>query len=238
MTKKNSPDIMGSAMLDFYRGRHKEDIITYSSISGEDVLPLAHLFRSFDQMPLLEQTALSFAKGKILDIGCGAGIHSLYLQQKGFDVHAIDTSKGAIEVCKLRGIKKADQCDIYSLKKVKYDTIYALMNGIGICGKISKLTNFLIHLKSLLKENGQIITDSSDLKYMVENENYFLEKSNHYYGEVEFEMFYKLEQGRPFDWLYVDFDTLQEHARKAGLSCTMLKKGKHYDYLAKLTAKK
>jgi methylase of polypeptide subunit release factors len=229
---------MGLALLDFYRGKHKEDIITYSSISGEDVLPLAHLFRNFDQMPLLEQIALSFAKGKILDIGCGAGIHAHYLQQKGFDVHAIDTSIGAIEVCKLRGIKKAECFDIYSLKKVKYDTIYALMNGIGICGKLSKLTDFLIHLKSLLTEKGQIITDSSDLKYMVENEHYFLETSNQYYGEVTFEMFYKLEQGKPFDWLYVDFNTLNKHAHEAGLSCTMLKKGKHYDYLAKLTVKK
>jgi cyclopropane fatty-acyl-phospholipid synthase-like methyltransferase len=238
LAKKKGPDIMGLAMLDYFHGKQKEDIITYSSISGEDILPLAHLFRNFDQMPQLEQIALSFARGKILDIGCGAGIHSLYLQKKGFDVHAIDTSSGAIEVCTLRGIKKATVIDIFDLKKGKYDTIYTLMNGLGICGKISKLTDFLFHLKSLLSEKGQIITDSSDLKYMVENEQYFLEKSDQYYGEVVFELFYKLEQGKPFNWVYVDFDTLKDHANEAGLSCTMLKKGKHYDYLAKLTPKK
>jgi SAM-dependent methyltransferase len=236
--KKTDPDIMGMAMLDYHYGRHQEDISSYSSIAGEDKLPLKHLFRSFDEMPKLEQLALKRTKGKTLDVGCGSGIHALYLQQQNTVVEAIDISKGAVEVCKLRGIKNARCISLYKLKDKKYDTILLLMNGIGLCGKLSKLPALLEHLKGLLNENGVILTDSSDLSYMLEDRSYYLEKSDAYYGEVTFQLFYKDMVSKPFDWVYIDFETLNEHAGQAGMQCTLVKKGRHFDYLAELKLKK
>ncbi len=236
--KKTDPDIMGMAMLDYHYGRQQEDITSYSSIAGKDKLPLKHLFRSFDEMPKLEQLALKRTKGKTLDVGCGSGIHTLYLQQQNIAVEAIDISKGAVEVCKLRGIKNARCISLYKLKEKKYDTILLLMNGIGLCGKLSKLPALLEHLKSLLNENGVILTDSSDLSYMLEDRSYYLEKSEAYYGEVTFQLFYKELESKPFDWVYIDFETLKEQAELMGLQCTLIKKGRHFDYLAELTVKK
>lgn len=236
--KKTDPDIMGMAMLDYHYGRQQEDIISYSSIAGEDKLPLKHLFRSFDEMPKLEQLALKRTKGKTLDVGCGSGIHALYLQQQNIAVEAIDISKGAVEVCKLRGLKNARCISLYKLKDKKYDTILLLMNGIGLCGKLSKLPALLEHLKSLLNENGVILTDSSDLSYMLEDRSYYLEKSEAYYGEVTFQLFYKELESKPFDWVYIDFETLKEQAELVGLQCTLVKKGRHFDYLAELKVKK
>ena len=228
-------DLFGKAILDYQNGDYSEDLITWSSVSGEDVLPLPYLFRNYNEMPALEQKALDLAYGKVLDIGCGSGSHSLYLQEKGLDVNAIDISKGAIETCKLRGIKNAEQIDVLDLKNEKYDTILAMMNGAGMSGKLKNLSNFLLHLRSLLNPGGQILTDSSDISYMFEEEDFYLEKSNDYYGEVIFKVSYKDETDDPFNWMYVDFKNLKKSAGEAGLSCKLILEGEHYDYLARLT---
>ncbi len=88
-------DLFGKALLDYQTGNYSEDIVTSTNISDEDVLPLPYLFREFKDMPKLEQKALELCKGSILDVGCGAGSHSLYLQENNFEVKAIDISKGA-----------------------------------------------------------------------------------------------------------------------------------------------
>ena len=148
-------DLFGKAILDYQTGNKPEDLVTETSISEADEMSVAYLFRSFDEMPILEQKALKLSKGKILDVGCGAGSHSLYLQQKGFDVTSIDISPNAIKACTLRGLKKAKVQDVMTLENEKFDTILLLMNGAGMCGKLKNITKFLQKLKSLLTENGQ-----------------------------------------------------------------------------------
>src|SRR5210317_2577677 len=123
-------DLFGKALLDYQNGNYTEDIITSTSISDEDTLPLPYLFRRFSEMPKLEKKALQLAKGKILDVGCGSGSHSLFLQDKGFDVKAIDISEGAIEVAKQRGVTHAEVLDVLNETET-FDSILLLMNGTG-----------------------------------------------------------------------------------------------------------
>jgi SAM-dependent methyltransferase len=236
MNKNIEEDIIGLALLDYQSGNYSENIITFSSIAGKDVMELSFLFRTYDEMPLIEQKAMQLSKGKVLDIGCGAGSHALFLQNKGMTVKAIDISKGAIETCVKRGLKDVKIENIWDLHNEKYDTILALMNGTGICGKLSNLSNFLDHLRSLLTKKGQILIDSSDITYMYEDNfgDIVLPVGENYYGEVSFELKYKEHYSDKFDWLFVDFNTLKHHANKVGLSCEIVKKGYHYDYLAKL----
>lgn len=230
-------DIFGEALLDYQTGNYTEDIITHSSITEDDEMPLPYLFRLYAEIPKIEQIALKNAKGKILDLGAGSGSHSLYLQTKNKDVTAFDISKGAIETCKLRGVEKTIEGDIWKLKDQKFDTILALMNGSGICGKLNNLAPFLNQLKSNLNKNGQILIDSSDIIYMFEDENgeHWMDSSIDYYGEVTFQMSYKNKKTLPFNWLYVDYNTLQRCAQFNGFDCELLAEGEHYDYLAKLT---
>lgn len=232
-------DIFGKALLDYQSGNYVEDITTYSSLEEKDTIPLPYLFRDYESMPLLEQEALRNCRGKVMDVGCGAGSHSLYLQKKGFDVTAFDHSGGAIEVCRQRGLKKVVQADIMNYSDEKFDILLMLMNGIGIVGNLEGLDAFLHHAKKLLRPNGCILLDSSDIIYMFETEkgNYDLPENKEYYGEVEFTMEYKGEKSNTFDWLYLDFDTLSAAAKKSGYVCEMLSKGEHYDYLAKLCLK-
>lgn len=232
----NLKDLFGQALLDYHNGNYYEDIITSTSISDEDVLPLHYLFRNFKDMPKLEQKALKLTKGSVLDVGCGAGNHSLYIQDKGFKVKAIDISKGAIEVAKQRGVLNAEEKDILDETEA-FDTILLLMNGTGIFKELSQISKYLSHLKSLLKPNGQILIDSSDIKYMYEDEDggFWQDMNANYYGELDYFLSYKGENENPMKWLYLDFNTLLTVCTSTGLKCKLIFEGEHYDFLARLS---
>ena len=230
-------DIIGTALLDYYHGNYSEDIITETNISDEDDLPLPYLFRIFKEMPEIEQKALESAKGKTLDVGCGAGSHSLYLQEKGLDVMAIDTSKGAIEVCKLRGVKNAKNIDLLQLKNESFDTILLLMNGTGIFQSLENTSKYLQHLKSLLNPNAQILIDSSDLRYMYDSteDGGIIVSADRYYGELEFTMRYKEMESEIFEWLYLDEKTFENICTRNNLNFEVIARGDNFDYLARIT---
>ena len=232
-------DLFGKAMLDFATNNSPENIITETNISEADEMEVSYLFRSFKEMPKLEQKALQLAKGSILDVGCGAGSHALYLQEKGFNVFAIDISPYAIETCKLRGVKRAKQQNILELSTTeKFDTIYLLMNGTGIFGKLKNIDEYLKKLTLLLNENGQILIDSSDIIYMFDEDEdggKWIPIQGDYYGELTFKVTYKGEQQDTFDWLYLDYNTLQNACLAQNLKCTLITEGDHFDYLARIT---
>ena len=228
-------DLFGKALLDYQNGNYTEDIITSTNISEEDDLPLPYLFRSFKEMPKLEQEALKLAKGSVLDVGCGAGSHSLYLQAKGFQVKAIDISKGAIEVAKQRGVLHAELKPILEETET-FDTILLLMNGSGIFQVLAQVSTYLAHLKILLNPNGHILIDSSDIKYMYEDEDggFWMDMNATYYGELDYFLSYKGEEEDPMKWLFLDFEKLQLACETVGLKCELVLKGDHFDYLARI----
>jgi len=231
-------DLFGKAILDFQTNNSPEDLITETTISEEDEMSVAYLFRSYDEMPQMEQKALQLSKGKVLDVGCGAGSHSLSLQNdRNLDVTSIDISANAIQACTLRGLKKAKVQDVMTLENEKFDTILLLMNGAGMCGKLKNIPNFLLKLKSLLHPGGQILLDSSDIIYMFDDDEDGGKwiPGDGYYGEIVFNISYKGEKEKPFDWMFIDYNTLQNAAFANGLQCELILEGEHYDYLAKLS---
>lgn len=232
-------DLFGKAIFDFHTNNSPEDIITETSISEEDEMSVEYLFRTYKEMPKIEQKALQLAKGKILDVGCGAGSHALSLQNdRNLDVVAIDISKKAIETCLLRGIKNAKVENILDFEGEKFDTILLLMNGTGIFGKLKNCNQYLTKLKSLLNPGGQILIDSSDIIYMFDEDEdggKWIPSENDYYGELVFNISYKNEKEEPFDWLYLDYNTLQNAAIANDLNCELILEGEHYDYLARLS---
>lgn len=230
-------DLFGKAILDFQTNNSPENIVTETNISEADEMEVSYLFRDFKSMPKMEQKALQHCKGKILDVGCGAGSHSLYLQEKGLDVTAIDISENAVKACQLRGLKNVKVQDVLDLENEKFDTILLLMNGTGIFKTLKETSKYLQKLKSLLNPNGQILIDSSDIIYMYDEQEdgSFLVPADIYYGELIFTIHYKNQTEEPFPWLYMDYNTLQNACHANGLNCELIMEGKHFDYLAKIT---
>jgi SAM-dependent methyltransferase len=232
-------DLFGKAILDYQTNNLPEDLITETSISDADEMSVSYLFRTYNEMPKLEQKALQLAKGNVLDVGCGAGSHTLELQnERKLDVTAIDISENAVRACQLRGIENVKVANILDLDvENKFDTILLLMNGTGIFGTLNETAKYLQKLKSLLKKGGQILIDSSDLIYMYDQDEdgAYSIPADGYYGELTFTVKYKGITEDTFPWLYLDYNTLQNAAIANGLKCELLMEGEHFDYLAKLS---
>lgn len=233
-------DIFGSAMKAFFYHGDEEPIVVQSPDFDDDIIPVPYLFRNYNEMPPLEKMALKNCRGKVLEVGCGAGSHSLYIQEKKkLEVVSIDISEGAIEVCEKRGLKDARNISFQNVTG-KFDTLLFLMNGTGIIGKLQNLDDFFLKLKELLLPGGQVLIDSSDLRYLFDQDEdggIWINAADGYYGELEYKLVYKGMESEFFDWLYLDFNSLNLAASKNGFSCALLQEGKHYDYLAKLSLK-
>lgn len=231
-------DPMGAAISDYFNHRRADRLRVFSSQFEEDVIPVKELFRNIQSMPVLERTALQMATGRILDVGAGSGCHALALQEMGKEVCAIDISPLSVEVMKQRGVNNVRLTNLFDETFTEtFDSVLMLMNGSGIIGKLSNMPDFFRRMKCILRPGGCIWMDSSDLRYLFEEEDgsIVIDLAGDYYGEIDFQMQYKDVKGEPFDWLYVDFQTLSLYAAEYGFKAELVKEGKHYDYLAKLS---
>lgn len=230
-------DLMGRAIWDYFHNENPEDLQTETSISELDELPVDYLFRDFEEMNKIEKKALKLSSGKVLDIGAGAGSHSLYLQnERNLDVTALDISPKSIQVCKLRGIQKTIAQNMLEFSGETFDTILLLMNGTGIFQSLNVIDVYLKKLHSLLNKNGQILIDSTDILYMFDTDEdggvYI--PAEGYYGELDYTVHYKGESEDPIKWLYLDFNTLKNGAENNSFRIENVVQDED-SYLAKLT---
>lgn len=230
-------DPLGNAATDFFQGKQVFPLVIKSSKFDDDELPVHYLFRSLAQMPPIEQKALELANGRILDVGAGAGCHSKALDKMGKKVTSIDISPGAVELMKDTGIPDARHIDFFEVKNEKFDTILFLMNGAGVAGTVENLPVFFSKIKELLNKGGQVLIDSSDVKYLYENEDgsFDFDLNDAYYGEFDFMFEYNNCKSDTFLWFYIDFDTLASYAQESGFACEKLEDDDNNGYLARLT---
>lgn len=230
-------DLFGKALRNYHQIPGKQSLTTWTSLTEEDPVPLSYFFRGYNDMPSLEQKALEMARGKVLDIGCGSGSHSLFLQEKkDLNVTGIDSSKGATIVAKERGVKNVIHQSIFEFSAQKFDTLLLLMNGLGIAETFQGVIPLLKHLNTLLEKDGQILVDSSDLIYLFpEEEQLYWQMSDHYYGEVEYGIEFQNET-EEFPWLYMDYNCLEQASNLCNMKCEKIMEGPNYDYLARLTS--
>lgn len=235
-------DPIGKAIHSYVLNGDTSPIQVESDLMEKDIIPIEYLFRTFEIMPPIEQEALNKCKGKILDVGACAGPHTTWLREKGFDVTAIDTSKGSIEYLnkKYSNYKNLNiSVQELSDQQEKYDTILLLMNGIGIAGDLNSLPDFLEQLKKLLAKNGKILCDSTDVQYFYEEDDggMWVDLNTEYYGNFKFNMHYDKVSSDWFKWLYIDPKTFEKAAEETGLSLKILQTEEH-SYLAELTLMK
>ena len=228
-------DVFGEALKDQFTKPPSETLWVHNSYDEPEEMPVDIYFRDESDMPDLELKALELCKGKVLDVGAGVGSHALVLQSRGFDVTGMDISASAVEIMNQRGLKKAVEGNILKYKDDTFDTLLFMMNGIGLTGTIKGLTTFLKDVKSLLKPDGQLIFDSSDLSYLYQEVAFPL---SGYYGEVSFRYEYKSVKGSWFKWIYVDQQTLKSLAEKQGWKVEIVFEDDQDQYLAKLSLPK
>lgn len=235
LSKQHDP--MGAAIADYYatNGKTTGRLRVFEPMFEEDEIPLPTLFRTYDEMPELEQIALTRAQGRVLDVGAGAGCHALVLQSRGLDVTAIDISELAVSTMQKRGVADAQAVDFWEVKE-RYDTILMLMNGIGIVGRIQHLPDFFRHLDTILADGGRVIMESTDLEYIFTDDDDLIVElpSGNYYGELTYTMQYKRIKGKPFPWLFVDQDTLRAEAQNHHFLVNEIATDEEYKYIAEI----
>lgn len=229
-------DPFEQAFYEYLKGNNSAKVNVYCNKGDDEAILVSYFFRKYEEMPELEKRALSLCSGKILDIGAGSGSHSLYLQDKGCNITALDVRQGFVEVMKKRGLKNVIHSDIFDYKEQKFDTLIMLMNGIGFTQNFDGLSVFLKKAKNMLNKGGQLILDSSDLLYLYTESDgsIAINLNEDYYGEVEYIIEYKGNRGESFSWLYIDFDNLSLYAEQAGFSCEKIYEDDHSNYLARL----
>lgn len=223
-------DIQGIALLDYLRGNTGTELLVHASYGEIEKMPVADFFRSANELPPLEEYALQLCRGTTLDIGAGAGSHSLILQSQGIPVQAIDISPLSAEVMRERGVQRVVCADIFQFESEPVDTLLLMMNGIGLVGDLRGLNYFLLFCKKFLKSGGQILLDSCDVSYLGDTS-----PSGGYVGEIAYQFEYLGKKGTLFNWLYVDANVLKKAARKAGWRCQVVYEEDNGQYLARLT---
>jgi SAM-dependent methyltransferase len=224
MTTAGTP--YAQAMLDYWRG--SEDAAY--TIHRED-----GFFHSF---PVAASFALDRCSGKVLDLGAGAGRHSLALQARGFVVTALESESELVGIMAERGVADAVAGSVSSLTGRQFDTILMLMNGFGLVGTPSGATAFFQHARKLLSHGGQILCDSLDVRQTKNPLHLAYQATNvrngRAAGQMRFWIEYGGEIGKPFDWLHIDFAGLQSLAQRHGVSAEMLAGEESGHYLARL----
>ncbi len=239
MTTATAPDLLGQALLDYHHGNHAATLTVHCNVADDEPLPASYFFRPLLQMPDLERLALDECRGRVLDLGAGAGCHALELQSRHTSVKAVDISAGAVQVMSERGIENAARhhlLDPLPANELPYDTVLLLMNGLGLAGTLEGLDRLLAHARTLLAPGGQILATSSDVRYLYEDEDgsIRLNLNGPYYGEVTYSLSYNGQTGDEFPWLFVDAALLQDAAAAAGYSAEFLDEDEEGQYLVRL----
>ncbi|MGK7393808.1 MAG: class I SAM-dependent methyltransferase [Candidatus Cyclobacteriaceae bacterium M3_2C_046] len=226
-----SKDVLGKALFDYYKRRFKKPLLLHNDYGDPEHMPVNVFFQNHKTMSDLDLFALSISTGRILDIGAGAGRHSLELQ-KLCDVTAMDYSPFNVKTMKARGVQQIIQADIFEHQSQKFDTLLLLMNGIGLAGTLDNLDQLLQKFKEILNPEGKVIFDSSDISYLYRDNLY---PQDRYFGEIAYCYEYKKEKGDWFKWLYIDKNTMVKKAEQAGFDCQIIYQGQSDQYLARLT---
>ncbi|MFK7953902.1 MAG: class I SAM-dependent methyltransferase [Ekhidna sp.] len=223
-------DLHGKAILDYYQGDENASLLIHNNYDEPEEMPAEVFFRDELDFTTLENLALIECKGKVLDLGAGAGAHSLALQARGYDVTALEYSPGCIQVMQQSGVDQFIKED-YRKHLKKYDTLLVMMNGLGLAGTLANVPTFIKKCMSMLNPEGQLLIDSSDIRYLYESG---IEKKDGYYGEVKYRYEYKKEKGDWFDWVYIDQQKLKTIIDSLGFDLEIMMTDENDQYLARI----
>ena len=214
-----NPDPLGQAIWDYYHTGTAEQVWVFSNITDPESMAPAHFFRGWEAMPLLERKALHLSRGRILDIGAGAGVHAGWLANQGHPVVALEPSPGASAVLVENKCYQPVEGGWEDYQPAHaFDTILLLMNGLGLAGNFQGLYTLMKTLKAWLNPGGQVLMDSTDLRPLFANADRKAPNAanDRSYQVVRYQMAYKQTIGIPFEWLFASWPTIEAYAYQMG----------------------
>ncbi len=229
----------GKSLLAYLDGDAGAQLVVDRDDGSRSVIPVALFFRDVPAFSAIETHALALCKGRVLDVGAGAGSLSIELQRRGHRVTALDISTDAANVVMRRGGVDVVCGDVFSYEGGPFDTLLVMGHGIGMVETIDGLKRFLDHAQSLVALGGQVLLDSLDVRATNDPANLAYHQANRdagrYIGVVRMRFEFAGCHGPWCGWLHVDDETLAGHADDAGWSCSMVHREANGDYLARLT---
>lgn len=202
-----------------------------SDLPGIEEWPVSLFFRDESELPPLERAALGICGARVVDVGAGAGPHARILQRRGHSVLALESLPELARLLRDRGVREVAVGGPEAAPRGEADTVLMLMNGLGLAGTLAGLAPMLRSAAAALAPGGTIVADSTDLRPATGAAR---RDDGRYIGEVQFQLEFRGERGEPFPFLYVDPDTLDAHARRAGLSIVEIREFGGGTYLAVL----
>lgn len=229
---------LAAALMDHYQsGRPRRVAATRADglrfeIETEEYFTLEGTLESLDQL------ALDRCRGRVLDVGAGAGRHALALQERGLEVVAIDVSPICTELCRARGVREAHLFDVMKLDGAapfgRFDTLLFGMQTVGVAGGVAPLIRLLERLRDVLAPGGEILVDSSELRDPWEGDATDRSPER---GEIVLSTRYRGWVGEPFPWLYLGPRDLEAVAEAAGFTCEILGEVEGGEFLAALRSR-
>lgn len=223
---------LDAALAAYRAGRRNASVIMTTDVGGEESVSAELFFRGLEDMPPVEQKAVELARGRVLDLGAGAGAHSVPLSQAGLSTTAVEVLPTAREILTERGIRDVRAGGLESLEAgERFDTVLVLMNGLGLAGSLGGLERFLAALSARMAPGGQLLVDSTDPRAWGDPDD------GRYPGEVHMRLAFEGREGPPFPFLFVDPEALRDVADSLGLDAEVVAEDEDGRFLARLLAR-
>ncbi len=219
---KPEEDALGQELWAYYSGKDSYEIIERDDGYFDACFHVPYYFSGCDEWIPIERKAMEFAKGKVIDIGCGAGRHSLYLQEKGFDVLGIDISPLAVKVCTLRGVRRVEvmSIDDVNFGPNSFDTILMMGNNFGLLGSLAKARRLLKRFQKMTSKDALIVAETCD-PYETKNPAHLeYHERNRKRGKMSGQLKIRVRFGRYvtpwFDYLIVSKEEMKKILERTG----------------------
>lgn len=218
-------DVHGHTMWDAWKNGESFDVVERDD-GFIDSIPGSSYLAKFEAWPQIERRAMELVRGRVIDLGCGAGRVALYLQRKGYDVLGFDISPLALRVCKERGLRKTRRGSIHDPRFARnsFDTAIMFGNNFSLLGTPTRATKVLSRLHRILSKGGLILAETLD-PYDTKEQAHLAyhkmnEKKGQPAGQVRMRVRYKQYATPWFYWLLLSRDEMRALGRRAGFEVT------------------